>query len=353
MQLRQLIVCGADVGANGPSGQPAARTAGLVDGLGPGPVQLHDLGSADETRAAKRDHVRVRGAPAGERGRPLLRAAPVEQLVTGADHAAVDDAGDHGRDFAARDGEHHLVEQREPLGLPPHLEERAAHAVARQRRHVRVLQPRADLGGAVEGGVGGFGVALDGLLESQRAEQVSPFRAVLRGVVEEAADAREPAAGLCLLIGAIDEDEHEPEGAAGRQDRIAPVQMALIRARARVDALPVSACQVGRRREAVEILRGERRLGVRRGQAVVGVGPGFTIECRAGVGQCAGHVRMIAQRLPARQPSWTRVRAVDAAGRDGSTVSRRRRRRPQARSGALVAPATDAVARARESRERR
>ncbi len=90
----------------------ALSALAFAESLRPGAVQSHQLGAADQAVPAEGNELGVRGAPALERHRPLLRTAEVEQRVARADDAAVDDTGDERPDLAARHGDHHLVEQR-------------------------------------------------------------------------------------------------------------------------------------------------------------------------------------------------------------------------------------------------
>ena len=70
----------------------------------------------DSADAAKRDHLWLLVTPAGERSRPLAGAAHGVNPLAALDHAAINQARDHGRELARDDTNHGLVEQPEPLG---------------------------------------------------------------------------------------------------------------------------------------------------------------------------------------------------------------------------------------------
>src|SRR4029453_5741273 len=71
--------------------------------------QLEHLGPADQAFAAEQ-HVWVRITPGRKRGGPFFCAAQVEEVMTRAEHAAVDDTGDDGVDLAARHANHPFSE---------------------------------------------------------------------------------------------------------------------------------------------------------------------------------------------------------------------------------------------------
>src|SRR5258705_5585721 len=100
----------------------------------------------------------MRLAPRGKRGGPFLRTPQVEQLVTRAEYAAVDDPGDERADFAARDADHHFVEHREAVGGLVREQQHASLPVTCEREQVAVLESCANLRGLTEGGCGGGNV---------------------------------------------------------------------------------------------------------------------------------------------------------------------------------------------------
>src|SRR4029450_11381372 len=64
-------------------GQPLARSLGLLDGILPITVQLHDLGAVHEAKTAKRHQIGLRVTPATERRSPLRRPPHIEDLLAG------------------------------------------------------------------------------------------------------------------------------------------------------------------------------------------------------------------------------------------------------------------------------
>jgi hypothetical protein len=137
----------------------------------PRAVQLQQLGSPHETLSAERHHVGVRGAPRRHRIGPLLGPPLIEQIVTRAEHAAVDDAGHDRSDFSGRDGHHHFVEAGHAGGrllLPEHG---APFGMAGQGGQVGVLQPLADCAGIGEVGVRARQVALARLPAAAQAQE--------------------------------------------------------------------------------------------------------------------------------------------------------------------------------------
>ena len=289
VQLGELGAGRAQVGRRRLARQPLAGAPRFVDRARPVPAELHHLGPAHETASAKRRHVRMRRAPSRQRRRPFLRAPPVEQLVARADHAAVDDPGDEGRDLAARHAEHHLVEEREPFGLPLQAQQRAADAVARERRHVRVAELGADRCGFAEERVRALDVAFDRLLEAGRAEQEPAFGARASRLVEQPAGPREPAAGLALLAGPVEQGERQEERAAGRGNRVALFDVTIVGTGAGVGGFGVAADEVSGGREAVEVLGRERRLAVGGDEPFERVGPRLAVERGASVGKRRSH----------------------------------------------------------------
>ena len=89
-----------------------ARSVGLLDGVLPVTVQLHDLGAVHEALTAERHQIGLRVAPTTERSGPLRRPAHIEHRLASIDCSAQDGPGDDRRHLAGRDGDHRLVEQR-------------------------------------------------------------------------------------------------------------------------------------------------------------------------------------------------------------------------------------------------
>jgi hypothetical protein len=148
----------------------------------------------DQALALVGDQVRLGGAPAGQRGRPLLGPAQVVDLLAGLDYGAVHDPGHRRRHLAGLDGDHGLVQQGHARCRLPLRQPRPAQAEPAQRQQVRVAEAAADPGRLVEAGAGGRGVPFDQGLERPREQQVALLDAVELGVVEQPATPGQPAA---------------------------------------------------------------------------------------------------------------------------------------------------------------
>ncbi len=307
-------------------GEALARFLRRIDGVGPLPVQLHDLGAVHQALTAVGHQVRLRGAPVAQRAGPLTGPAQVEDLLAGLDHGAVDDAGDDRGQLARRDRDHRLVEQRHCLGGLAQEDQGLPSAERAEGLEVPVAEAGADLAGLAGGGVCGRRVARGEAVQRTRNQQVSLLGAVLAAVVEEPLRPAEPAPAACGLA-TEQECQREPEGTSGRPDGITLLQAGVVCALPGVLAVRVPADQVGDRREAFEVLDVERRLPVRRRELRVGVAPRLFGEQPA-----AQHHRIgPGHRIPS-PGGWS----VVAPGRRYRTGHRSRRVRSAATSVARL-----------------
>src|SRR5215204_4858447 len=144
MKLAALIVGEASGGLWRRSEQVGTRSFDFVHRVRPGAMQLHDLRASDEAASAVRDAVRLALAPVLERRRPLLRSAQIEDLRARIDHAAVDIADVQREYLSGSDGDHHLVEQRQPFGHLAQLDQRASLPMASERDEVRIAEAPTD-----------------------------------------------------------------------------------------------------------------------------------------------------------------------------------------------------------------
>jgi hypothetical protein len=108
-------------------------------------VQVQDLGPVDQALAGEGDHVRLVAAPCGQRDGPLVGAPQLGDLLAGLDRAAVDGAGNQGRELTGDDGHHGLVEQGQTCLDPAFLYQRTALEEQRERNQVGVTGAPADL----------------------------------------------------------------------------------------------------------------------------------------------------------------------------------------------------------------
>ncbi|MPZ59460.1 MAG: hypothetical protein GEU91_23855 [Rhizobiales bacterium] len=118
MDLRLLIECRGRSLFIGPVGEALARAARLFDCIWPGAVQLHDLRAMHKAPAGE-NQIGLLLAPFGELGSPVTGPAHCVYLLAAIDDAAIDQAGDHGRQFARRDHHHCFVQQCQSPFDPP------------------------------------------------------------------------------------------------------------------------------------------------------------------------------------------------------------------------------------------
>jgi hypothetical protein len=152
--------------------------------------------------------------------------------------------------------------------IPSRSCQRASVAVSGQRHEIGVPEAFADLRRPLKRFHGGREVAGHGAMHGLWNEEVSPFDAVERGIIEEASGTREPPARLCV-VAILELTEGDPERAARRAGRISRVEVGLVGARERRRACLVSAEQKRGGTEALQIGRLEVRASIGRGQRIV------------------------------------------------------------------------------------
>src|SRR5581483_6070592 len=216
--------------------KPVAGAARLLEGVLPVAAQAHHFDAVHEARAAIGHDVRLRFAPARQRGGPLAGAADVEHLVAGLEDAAVDLAGHDRRHFARRDGDHDLVERGDAFARQTELDQRATPAMPRARPERRIGESRGDRLRLREGAAGGGRIAGAELLDAAGEEQVAPLDAVGADLGEQGARAGEPPLRLRHLAGE-DHPVADPEREAGRARVVAQAERLAIAARERVARL--------------------------------------------------------------------------------------------------------------------
>ncbi len=104
-------------------GEPVTCALHLVQRVGPGATQLHDLGSMDQALAAVQHELGLCITPAAECSRPLVRPTNVEQLLARLDHGAVRVADRDRRDLSRSHAHHRLVEQGDALFDLAHVDQ--------------------------------------------------------------------------------------------------------------------------------------------------------------------------------------------------------------------------------------
>ena len=138
--------------AGAPASQAHAASAAAV-ASGHDPPHPQQLGAMDQALAAVGHDVGVGVAPGAEREDPLLGARDLQQPLAGDDRPAGDQPRRLRRERVGLDGDHGLVQQRDP-GVPvAQLHQRLAPTEPSDRGHVGVVEPLADLpdlGGPVQ-----------------------------------------------------------------------------------------------------------------------------------------------------------------------------------------------------------
>jgi hypothetical protein len=156
-------------------------------------VQQHDFRAVHQTLPAIGGQVRLGGAPTAERRRPLLRPAQVEHLLTGLDHRAIYDAGDHRRHLVRSDRDHHLVQGRDAVGDLAHGDQRLAGTEPAEGLEIGIPVALAGIGDNAGGGKGTGKVAGAKEFEPDRYQQIALLDAFRPAAVEQPPGPGEPA----------------------------------------------------------------------------------------------------------------------------------------------------------------
>jgi hypothetical protein len=124
-------------------------------------------------------------------------------------------------------------------------------------------------------------------LKGLRHEQVPPLRAVARAIVEQPARPRQPP-GTAGELAAIQQYEDQPTRASRGPQYVALAQERAMRTLPRLHAVLITANEVRRRGEPLEVLRLERRLAIRRGQLGERIRPRPPTEALPAARECLG-----------------------------------------------------------------
>jgi hypothetical protein len=211
----------------------------------PRAVQLHDLGTMDPADPREGDHVGLFGAPAGQRSGPLAGAAECVHFLTGPDDTAVHQAHDERWQLRRRDGDHDLVQQRQPLLDPSLLQSNATLLVPGAGDQICVSAGFTDLGGARRSrvcSVAGVGVKL---LFHDRQQQIAPLGAFECLAFQQALGTGEPPSRASRLS-AKEQTHAEPERAANSAHGFAGIQICLMCALERTQVVFVATDQIRR-----------------------------------------------------------------------------------------------------------
>jgi hypothetical protein len=239
-----------------------AGSPGLVHGVPPVAVQLHDLSPVGQALPAVRHEVGLRVTPVTECRRPLPRPAQLEDLLACLDGGAVHDADDDGGHLRGRDRNDHFVQRRHRLRTSAQGDQGLSAPERAQCQHVRIVESRADARHLREDGERAGGVT--GLEEPQarRHEEEAALGAVA-GLVHELLCPRQPAAAAGRLP-PKEGAEAQPEGAARRPLRPALSKSLGMGLRPDLEALLLPADEVGGHRELLEVVHPEGCLLLRR-----------------------------------------------------------------------------------------
>ena len=223
-------------------------------------------------------------APVGQRRRPLLRPAQIEDLLACLDHAAVDEPGDDLGHLVGRDGDHDLVEQRHARGrsLPCAISARPwpiageRHQVDVTEAHRRSRRPGRRSRSAVAA------VALeDARWSATGYEQVAPAphsRARPSSSSRRARASQPPARANSPPFSRPKTSQNAQRAA---RSTVAPVQQRVMGTLPRRDALVVPADQIRRHREPLDVLGIERCAPIRGRQLREGLRPRTPAEALA------------------------------------------------------------------------
>ena len=226
---------------------------------------------AADTR--ERDHLGLLVTPARERERPLVRALQRADLLTGVDHAAVEEPRDHRRQLAARDGDHHFVEQGQAFLHAALAQPDASEHVVPDGDDIRLREAFAHRRGVAGGGRRGLQIACGYLRLGDREQQVSPLDAVARLPIEQPPRAAEPAVRVPDLA-PEQQAQSQPERRAHRVGRGVLGAIRMVGALQLLQVVGVAADEIRRQRQAFEILARQRARPVGARQHLVSGGPG-------------------------------------------------------------------------------
>jgi hypothetical protein len=183
---------------------------------------------------------------------PLPGAAPLQDLLAGLQHRAVDRADHHRGDLAGDHRHHGLVERRHGLAHPTQPHQGPALDLQPQRDQVGVASVPADPGRPRRHLLRGRVVTRHDVLHRQRPQQQAALGAVLRLVLQEPVGPGQPTAGLRQLPRTA-QVERQPERAPSGPPQIAGLGMQLLGALQRHQAILHMAEEVGRGPQQLQV----------------------------------------------------------------------------------------------------
>ena len=243
----------------GGDGETFARPLRLLQRLVPVATELSDRGPMHEALTGERDHAALAIAPLRQRGRPLVGAPQLGDLLTGLDHRAVHRPSGWCGHLTGDDRDHRLIQCGQTLAHAALAEQGPALDVERQRHHVGVAEPAPEVGGP-SSRLPPTGVVTDDgrLLERPREQEIAVRGALLAEVLDDPAGPGEPALGL-PEVAIVDQVEAQPEGTAHRVAHVATFDVQLVGPLQRTDAVADVAHQVCGCGQQLQIGRPHRR----------------------------------------------------------------------------------------------
>jgi hypothetical protein len=224
-------------------GQTITRPLHLHPRGRPRTGEQHQLGPVDQTLAAIEHHFRLRIAPAAQRRRPLPSPAHVEHLLAALDRGAIQVSDHHRRNLLRRDRHHRLVEQRHALGDLAAIDQAPALTDPAQCNQLRVTEPVTDRGCLSKPGKAGLDVAFERRVERSDVPHVAPLDTIRLTFVEQTLPPVHPTAAVHQLA-LVQQDERQPERAAGGARDITCPQTTVVRTPPRVHTVIHLANQV-------------------------------------------------------------------------------------------------------------
>jgi hypothetical protein len=233
--------------------------------------------------------------------------------------------------FEAAYGWGWLVELLEELELEPHLVHPSRSQgdrlgpVAGTTRSMRPPWPLAPRGPVARGLDRPQQVGGRHRPERDQGQQIPLLDAVQPPVVEQPPGSGQPAAALGLLA-PEQQEERQPEAAAGGPGGVAQAQPLAMRARPEIIALVILARQVRGGRQPLQILGPKPRLVVRSSELGVRVRPSLRGERLPSLIECPAHTPALSRRLYAfmMPPHQPRQHRSPEPAADWSTARRHR-----------------------------